>query len=66
MRTEEIKIADDCKYVIIVEDKDMILNDRDLHAISDVLREWWEGNEKFLILAEWGNLNITFKRMEKL
>lgn len=66
MKIEEMKIADDCKYVIIIEDDDMVLRNEDLHSISDILRKWWESDEKFVIIAEWGNLNIKFKRMEKL
>ena len=53
------------KYAIVITDKDGILENSDLIGISDTLREWWEGNEKFVIIAEWGNLNIRFEKLKE-
>jgi len=61
---KEIQIGDG-RYAIIVEDKDGILKDEDLHMLSDTLRKWWEGDAKFIILAEWGNIKVKFQRMEE-
>ena len=57
-----IRIGDG-KYAIIITDEDQILTNTDLLHISEVMREWWEGDEKFVILAEWSSLNIRFERM---
>ena len=58
-----IRIGDG-KYAIVITDEDKILKDKDLQEISTVMRNWWESDDKFIILAEWGNLNIRFERMD--
>ena len=60
-----IRIGDG-KYVVVITDKDGILKSKDLLGISEVLKQWWEGDEKFVILAEWGNIEIRFERVEEL
>ena len=59
-----IKIGDG-KYAVVITDKDGILKQNDLLGISEVLKKWWESDEKFVILAEWGNLEIRFERVEE-
>ena len=59
-----IRIGDG-KYAVVITDKDEILKSEDLHSISEVLKKWWESDEKFVILAEWGNLKIRFDRVEE-
>ena len=59
-----IRIGDG-KYAVVITDKDEILKSEDLHSISEVLKQWWESDEKFVILAEWGNLKIRFDRVEE-
>ena len=59
-----IKIGDG-KYAVVITDEDGILKSEDLHSISEVLKQWWESDEKFVILAEWGNLKIRFDRVEE-
>ena len=58
-----IRIGDG-KYAIVITDKDCILENSDLIQLFEVLKKWWEGDEKFVVLAEWGNLNVRFERME--
>ena len=60
-----IRIGDG-KYAVVITDKDGVLLDEDLRNISEVLKQWWESDEKFVILAEWGNLEIRFERVEEL
>jgi len=60
-----IKIGDG-KYAVVITDEDGILKSEDLHSISEVLKQWWESDEKFVILAEWGNLKIRFDRVEEI
>ena len=60
-----IRIGDG-KYAVVITDKDGVLKSEDLHSISEVLKQWWESDEKFVILAEWGNLEIRFERVEEL
>lgn len=62
--TESIKIDEDGKYIMIIEDRDGILTDRDLNAMAIVIREWWESDQKFVILAEWGNIDIKLEKLE--
>ncbi len=59
---QTIKIDEDGKYLIIVEDTDNI---KDLQRLSQVLREWWNSNEKFLVLSPFGEAKIRLERMEK-
>ena len=54
-----IRIGDG-KYAVVITDEDGVLLDEDLRNISEVLKQWWESDEKFVILAEWGNLKIRF------
>ena len=60
-----IRIGDG-KYAVVITDKDGILKNEDLHSISEVLKQWWESDEKFVILAEWGNLEIRFDKIEEI
>ena len=59
-----IRIGDG-KYAVVITDNDGILKNEDLFSISKVLRQWWESDEKFVVLAEWGNIEIRFDRMKE-
>ena len=61
---ETIKIDEDGRYVLVVESS-YSLRQAQLEEVSEMLREWWNGDDKFYILAIGEDIKVRFERLEK-
>lgn len=61
---ETIKIDEDGKYVLVVEANHALLQSQ-VDEGQKRLQDWWNGEDKFYILAIGEDVKVRFERLEK-
>ena len=61
---ETIKIDEDGKYVLVVENAGHVPLEQ-LNRIGKYLNEWWKEETKFFILDVTEGVKVRFERLEK-
>jgi len=61
---EAIKIDEDGRYVMVVENAEHVSLDH-LEAIGDAINNWWLGSNKFFIVELTEGVKVKFERVDK-